>query len=322
MGLMIKSIIGVFFFMIVSFSTIIYAAWEGPTEVVSGGWGTENGQFGISYQDTADLFPNMIVINSSGKILIGDSLNKRIQVFNADGTFSNIITPKGFPASYPPVIQWPLNLFICGDSNIYTSRNEYDQIYSISGELNQNFTTITAGIVFIDQRQCNFYTYNPSTKTYSLYSPTGQLIRTTTERPLELGKVSGKKSATGYTYTVQYPDITNPNTVKTYTVSVVEDIREFKRDSNGNIYGIATAEGKYTNDIVYRYDINGNFTGKMQIPETQYNRIPIDEPTHPIGYTKELIAEYGSAVISPTGDVYTWKRTPDRYSIIKWTWRP
>ena len=314
MGLMIKSIIGVFFFMIVSFSTIIYAAWEGPTEVVSGGWGTENGQFGISYQDTADLFPNMIVINSSGKILIGDSLNKRIQVFNADGTFSNIITPKGFPASYPPVIQWPLNLFICGDSNIYTSRNEYDQIYSISGELNQNFTTITAGIVFIDQRQCNFYTYNPSTKTYSLYSPTGALIRTTTERPLELGRVKEKKTATGYTYTVQYPDLVNPNTVKTYTVSVPErelEFMKFFRDKNSNIYGINPGG-------VWRYNSNGEFMGELTIPDTEYGEPEI------IGVERirPIIAEYGEPVIAPNGDVYTWKRTPERYSIIKWTWRP
>ena len=31
--------------------------------------------------------------------------------------------------------------------------------------------------------------------------------------------------------------------------------------------------------------------------------------------------EYGPPVISPNGDVYTWKRTPDKYSILKWQWQ-
>ena len=30
--------------------------------------------------------------------------------------------------------------------------------------------------------------------------------------------------------------------------------------------------------------------------------------------------EYGSPVLAPSGDVYTWKRTPDKYSIVKWSW--
>ena len=33
------------------------------------------------------------------------------------------------------------------------------------------------------------------------------------------------------------------------------------------------------------------------------------------------VVEYGSPILAPNGDVYTWKRTPDKYSIIKWTWK-
>ena len=34
----------------------------------------------------------------------------------------------------------------------------------------------------------------------------------------------------------------------------------------------------------------------------------------------ELDYEYGKSVFAPNGDVYTWKRTPDKYAILKWTW--
>ena len=30
--------------------------------------------------------------------------------------------------------------------------------------------------------------------------------------------------------------------------------------------------------------------------------------------------DYGVPVFAPNGDVYTWKRTPGAYSILKWTW--
>jgi len=35
----------------------------------------------------------------------------------------------------------------------------------------------------------------------------------------------------------------------------------------------------------------------------------------------EVIEEYGPPIISVNGDIYTWKRTPEKYSILKWTWR-
>ena len=54
----------------------------------------------------------------------------------------------------------------------------------------------------------------------------------------------------------------------------------------------------------------------MKIPDTVYGKPQI------IGREKipNYIAEYGSPVIAPNGDVYAWKRTPTNYSILKWTW--
>ena len=301
MGLKIKSI-SLASLIMIGLATITYAAWEGPTEVVSGGWGTENGQFGINYGDSIDQFPNMIVISTTRRILIGDSINKRIQVFNSDGTFSNLITPKDLPASYAAVVQWPLNLFICGDSNIYTSVSEYAQRYSISGEL-QNFTTIKAGIVFIDQ-QCNFYTYNPSTKAYSLYSPTGQLIKTSTTRPLELGQVKlEKRSQLRYKITLTYPD-------KVYGLSSDREFVKYVRTSNDKVYGVNPGGA-------WRFNQCGKLEGFLLMPEGQQDEIPGQGPEEPQVYVH---SEYGEPVVAPNGDIYTWNYTPDAYKILKWTW--
>ena len=48
----------------VSISAKSDAAWQGPTEILSGGWGSENEQFGINYgngsqnQPTKSLYLN------------------------------------------------------------------------------------------------------------------------------------------------------------------------------------------------------------------------------------------------------------------------
>ena len=304
MGLRVKNILIIFLGFILSVSIAVKsdAAWEGPTEIISGGWGSEIGQFGVSYGDSADQFPNMIVISASGKVLIGDSINKRVQVFNADGIFSNSIIPKGLPASY--LIQWPLSLYICGNSNIYTRISEYLQIYNISGELAQNFTTIRGGIAFIDQ-QCNFYTYNPSKNLYALYSPAGQLIKTSTTRPLELGVIKEQKlGESNYKITVSYPD-------REYSFSLKGPYEKYIRDLKNYIYALS---GK----AVKKFDTCGKELGSLSTPEDQSKLVR--PGGRGLDALYDLIAEYGEPIVAPNGDVYTWKRTPDKYSILKWTW--
>jgi len=94
------------------------------------------------------------------------------------------------------------------------------------------------------------------------------------------------------------------------------------QDTIGNVYGTKKATGEYSNDIIYRFDLcdDGDFKNVLQIPDNQYDITYITDRPHPIGYDSKVIMEYGKAVISPNGDVYCWKRTPDTYSILKWVW--
>ena len=67
-----------------------------------------------------------------------------------------------------------------------------------------------------------------------------------------------------------------------------------------------------------KFSTSGEVLGELIIPDDQRKII------HPAGRgleeRSEVIAEYGQPVVAPNGDVYTWKRTPDKYSIIKWVW--
>lgn len=140
---------------------------------------------------------------------------------------------------------------------------------------------------------------------YSLYSPAGQLIKTSTTRPLELGKVSEKRiSANKYKITVTYPD-------KAYSLDMAGPFEKYVRDTNDFMYALS---GK----VVKKFGACGKELGSLTIPENQLNII---KPSgRGVEAVAELIAEYGQPVVAPNGDVYTWKRTPDTYSILKWTW--
>ena len=156
------------------------------------------------------------------------------------------------------------------------------------------------GIVFIDQ-QCNFYTYNPSANRYSLYSPTGQLIKTSTTRPLELGVVSEQSLGGGrYKVTILYPDT---------TYGFIGSYGGYRRDSRGYINAIE-------NGSVSKINRCGKTIGQMKIPDTAYGEPQVIGKEEVPNY----LAQYGEPEIGPNGDVYTWKRTPTTYSILKWTW--
>ncbi len=278
MGLRIKIIIATFL-IIISFIKITEAAWEGPVEIISGTWGSGDDQFGIKYGDINDVFAGPFYILSNGDIIIQDIIkNARYKVYGSNGTLKKVLK--------------------C----VEISNNVYNEECNIDGEYIQNTAD---GSIWTDLSEH----LKPK---YSLYSPTGALIRTTTERPLELGKVSEKKTATGYTYTVQYPDLVNPNNVKTYTINLPGPYERFVRDNTGNINAIA---GK----AVRKFDGEEREIGAMRTPANEIRTI------RPGGggfeAETEVIAEYGEPVIAPNGDVYTWKRTPTAYSIIKWTWR-
>jgi hypothetical protein len=146
--------------------------------------------------------------------------------------------------------------------------------------------------------------YTSSGNNYFLKSPTGQLISTSTTRPLELGVVSEQSLGGGkYKITITYSDMT-------YSI-LGGPFEKYQRDSAGRLNAIS---GTY----IKKYNQCGKALGSLALPQNQST--VVSPGGRGFDERRALIAEYGSPVVAPNGDVYTWKRTPDAYSILKWTW--
>jgi hypothetical protein len=301
MGL-IKTIV-LTLFMMIGLICHAEAAWQGPNNIVNMGWGNQPGQVAITYGDTEDDFPHVFKVDKSGNIVIGDSGNTRLQLFSAAGELTKIINSVGFPLG---TTGWPLQWELLRDARIFAKRGEKYQIYDYQGNLVNQFNGVAA---YIDEivvlPDDSIVAYKSDIKTYYLYSPTGQLVKTYTERPLELGKVTEKPvGSTKVKITVIYPD-------KTYPLILAGPYEKYQRDASGKLNAIS---GK----LVKKFNECGKELGSLVLPVDQ-SRV-VSPGGRGSDKVTALIEEYGQPVIAPNGDVYTWKRTPTTYSILKWTW--
>jgi hypothetical protein len=89
---------------------------------------------------------------------------------------------------------------------------------------------------------------------------------------------------------------------------------KYMRDACGVLYCVDNA-------IVIRYDDEGKDVAFIGMPDEKSEETP-EPPNLPPGIDipVSILEQYGSPVLAPNGDVYTWKRTPDKYSILKWVW--
>lgn len=94
---------------------------------------------------------------------------------------------------------------------------------------------------------------------------------------------------------------------------------KYFRDRDGNIYGLSYTEVK-------RYDRSGALVGNLSV---RYGAVYSDNSVYnvvePGGRTSSQYQEratgIGNLVLGPDGNVYCWKWSPDKLSILKWTWR-
>jgi hypothetical protein len=272
-------------------------------------WGNCDEEIPISDSDMGDVFPDYFDVSDDGKILIMGRFNK-IKIWNYDGSFFNTITPT-LPDSRSRHVE---PIFI--NSNLfYISDNYY--FMSLTGQL---ITSFNGPGAIIWKEKYNGFLYlgqnSPDNKWYK-YSPTGQLIKTYPSRPLELGAwkeeliLNGPNKGT-YKVTVKFQNSNYANGETQWVIYNSKAYKNYLQDNNGNLFGIGEKE-------VIRYNYHGIITDKYTIPENQIEKIPIQGP-HPIGYSLNIIAEYGSLVIDRFFNIYTWKRSPDNYKILKWTW--
>ena len=270
MGL--KSVVTTIALIVAMLASVAEAGWQGPTEVITGTWGANNEQFGISYGDTNDVFGGPFYILIDGRLIVTDLMNGRRKIYSGDGTLMKVIK-----CVKSPIGEWNEECRIPLDDYIQTTTDG----------------NIWLGLIQYRKQQ------------YSLYSPAGQLIKTSTTRPLELGVIKEQKlGESNYKITVSYPD-------REYSFSLKGPYEKYIRDSKKYIYALS---GK----AVKKFNTCGKELGSLSTPEDQSKLVR--PGGRGLDALYDLIAEYGEPIVAPNGDVYTWKRTPDKYSILKWTW--
>ncbi|MHB8843976.1 MAG: fibronectin type III domain-containing protein [Nitrospirota bacterium] len=270
MELKIKNIL-IISFILSCFSTLAHAGWQGPTSVISGGWGSSDDQFGIKYGDTNDNFAGPFYIRTDGGIIIRDVINGRRKIYDPNGTLIKIVKCKENQAG------------------------EWNEECSIRGDYIQ---TTSDGNIWIGPLE---YLKDQG---YFLYTPAGQLVKTSTARPLELGFGKEEVLDTGrYKTTITYND-------GVYVVVSDKRYDYYSRDSKKNLY--ETLPG-----LVDKFSPCGKRLGRLLLPEDVVFKGAIVP-----GKEQEILIhdQYGSPVVDISGNVYVWKRTPTAYSILKWTW--
>ena len=260
-----------------------FAGWSVSQEIIQGTWGASENQFGITTQDTYDFIP-FLDITTDQKIVIRDGTNSRVKVYSSSGALELIV---------PYKVNLDYRDLTIADS------------YGFSGDF-----------VGYGEGGVNYY-YRTDQKVYIHFSPTGALIKTSTERPLELGRVVRNSVGSGkYRYSVEYPG-------NTYSIEAGGFFDEIIKDTNNYLNGIQKIDSgeEFWTYQVSKYSACGKEIGVLKLPPKHLAPKVVERQQYGIvEHRRQVLDEYGSPVIAPNGDVYTWKRTPDKYSILKWIW--
>jgi len=298
-----------------------YANWQGPYLDVKGPWGDSPGEFGFASGNPEDGFPREFFVDNNVNLLILDIFNKRVQIFS-DGKYSSSIYAKSLNIDWDPQI-WPSKKTGIVGGNFVEAGFGKVQIYNYEGDVVSEFR-VESGRYRGVANSNSIVMYNKGIKKYQVFSQTGDLLTVYDEKPLELGVIKSYRGLSGVggegvEYTIAYEDVEF-----TITTPIDIDRNSFVRDQAGILY--VTGQPETPNSDwpwryrVFKFDACGKLLATLDLPETKTEVVDLGAPLI-VGETRTtFLEEYGPPVIGPDGSVYCWKRTPDNYSILKWTW--
>ena len=311
-----------FVLVLICYPLLSYAEWKGPEEVIVGTWGADSEQFYFKAQDTADLFPKNFVVDKDGNIIIRDEGNFRILIYSQVGQLKNVIKKPSELPETDTQYYWPWGIKLVNNNWIAI---DCDAQKDIEGKytIKKCFLDYNGKIVKKTEWGEIFplkggYFLKKDNK-YNLYSPTGQLLETHKEKPLELGVVDTKKiRKKQYKVTIKYPD-------KTYQFTGKRFRGKHFRDAYKNLYWVENfVERVKKEDIIsYRVFICNACDDNVSLfnmPQSQYEPQPENMKGAPTWVPVPII-EYGEPIASLAGNIYCWARTKTEYKILKWTWQ-
>jgi hypothetical protein len=289
----------------------VNAEWSStPEEIIVGAWGEGDQEFGINHQDTSDDLPGGFDVSESGNIVMADEVNGRFKIYDADRALTALIIPLVDRPS-----RWTISPVFVGE-NISLILNKF-YFYNSSGKLiNQVDSPNKArddidieGILYIRQAK-------PINK-WMTYSNTGELLNTYNEKPLVLGRIFHDLLIYNQEKHYRTEVIFDDATFSTMDPAVQYPPRDhFERDQGGHLYSIESDRDPRS---VTRYNQCGKIAAKLTLPTDDITEIPPDMP----GVEGQWIynSQYYNPKIDIHGNVYATRRTPDNYSLVKWTWQ-
>lgn len=285
---------------IVTFISTAYSEWTGPVEVLSGSWGYNDDQFGFTREGSFDGFPRNFGITSEGKFVIGDTIQDKIKVYSSNGDFLLSI-------QNPTKIKGYVDEIDVGGKCVVVGFVSFTHTFDVNTGQQVADTKDKGGAKYVSD-DCNFIytttTNSDNQRVWRKYTPQGKVLLEQPEKPVELGMVKkGIGSNKEYKFTVSFPD-------KTWKIESDSWLFNFVKVSENELY--ATCD---TKECVYVFDQSGSLIDQLDMPPDIFT-----EHETPVGAENIYSAqeEYGTAYIAKNGDVYTWKRTPNKYSILKW----
>ena len=293
----------IFFLMSTLYVNCVVAEWNEPVTVIQGRWGEGELDFGFSAGQYRDGLPEDMAVMNDGKVVVADYVNKKWKLFDQKGNLMKSIPLQGsslhgYDADNIISARWDTNInaFTIGMFNLQS------QSWVWIDSMNQ----VDYGVA-IDIRLLKNVFIVPTGKNSGIeYSYSGEVLSIITHRPLLFGKETiDKKTNDGNgNQVIEFEDAT-------YNCTVPYSFDEFRRDSAGYLYGIAHNVGEPARTRVYKITKCGKTIGIVDFPPRKEtfteDDVRVDE-------------DYGEPAFAQNGDVYTWKRTPEAYSILKWTW--
>lgn len=245
-----------------------YAGWTEPKEIISETFGSADNQVGRTPSDTPpDSIPEGFWILTE-KIVVRDTENRRIKIYSLDGVPEKIVNWTKQPNGSFKIPEYPL-----------------------------------AG-TFIGYADNNLITYFSPQEYFVFYSMSGQLIKTSKTKPVELGVIQDNSEAKkGHKISIVYPD-------RTYILDSASVYKKYVRNFKGHLYAL------YPGGVLH-FNENGKKCAELLTSKPGLESVAIADQRF------KYIAddtEYGAPILAPNGDVYMWKSTPFKYSIIKWRW--
>ncbi len=283
-----KKLLPLTFFFVMFVPSIVFARWTGPEVAASGTWGKGDNQFTVESTDMGEIYPTEFFVLDDGTVVIEDG---KLKIYR-NGQFTRALSFDGrvsFCNKAIVVVPWAREDGKPVDQDISFYPSGGNTAWKVPAKR-------IAGRLDWVNRDCTFVTKDQD-KIYRRYSPTGELLET----KLHPEKVKHEFLNGHYRFSITYDDV-----VYMFVHKDEYPYERYVQDRSKLLYGI---NGRNV-DVL---DQCGKIIDHITLPEGM--KFEGDEDD---GQGQFVHDEYGEPFVEAHGNMYTWKRTPASFSILKW----